>query len=653
VDVAGARAVPRTWILAVVVAAVAVYANSLGGTLLYDDVNAIRDNPYIVNGNIGGILTEPTWWGNGRGRLWRPVTSLSFVANHALHGLEPFGYHVVNVAAHALVSVLVLLVFAATTGPRTGLAAALLFATHPIHTEAVSNIVGRAEIFAAGGFLLAWWCWIAADAATARRSGAATTWIVATAVAYFLAMLSKENAIALPAVLLFADVLGRRDETLAALLRRRAPRYAVLLAVAVVVVALRGAVSGQVTPRADLLDNPLSALSAGSRLATAVKVIGLYALRLVFPLWLSADYSFDQIAAVSSPLDPGFLGGLVVVLGLPALAWWTWRRLPGVALGIGVLMLTFAIVSNLAFLIGTIMGERLVYLPSVGFCVAVAAGLVWLAGERAAAPGSTRWSAAFVAPLAVIAALYGARTVARNTVWREPLVFFETMVVDAPRSARSHRELGTALTTLRRFPEAAQEFERSLAIKPEDSATLYNYGNALGSEGRFDEAAAMYRRAVAVNPEFGQAYENLGNAESMRGDQQAALAAFRRAHELTPESPFLLMNLANTLFRAGSMAEARTTYEQARAQAPRSPEILTNYGSFLYAQGDYATAAAVLADVPSPAPARALVALAASCQQLGRMSESQSAIATALRLYPRDPDVRQMAEALRQRGVSP
>jgi Flp pilus assembly protein TadD len=481
-----------------------------------------------------------------------------------------------------------------------------------------------------------------------------TLWMAGTAVAYLLAMLGKENAIALPAVLLFADVLGRRDENLAALLRRRAPRYAVLVAVALVVMVLRSAVSGQITPSTDLLDNPLSALSAGPRLATAIKVIGLYALRLVFPLWLSADYSFDQIAAVSSPLDPGFLGGLVVALGLPALAWWTWRRMPGVALGIGVVILTFGLVSNLAFLIGTIMGERLVYLPSVGFCVAVAAGLGWMAGEReAASRGPTRWSAACVAPLAVVVVLFGARTVARNAIWREPLIFFETMVVDAPRSARSHRELGTALTAARRFAEAKQAFDRSLAIKPEDSATLYNYGNALGGEGRFDEAAAMYRRAIAANPTFGQAYENLGNAESMRGDQQAALAAFRQALELTPESPFLLMNLANTLFRAGSMAEARTTYERARAAAPRSPEILTNYGSFLYAQGDFAAAVAVLADVPSPAPARALVALAASYQQLGRTRDSEAAMATAERLYPRDPDVRHMAEALRQRGVSP
>jgi tetratricopeptide (TPR) repeat protein len=392
--------------------------------------------------------------------------------------------------------------------------------------------------------------------------------------------------------------------------------------VAVVVVALRSAVTGQVTPTTDLLDNPLSALSLGPRLLTAIKVAGLYALRLAFPLWLSADYSFDQVPAVTSPLDLGFLGGLAVVLGLPAVAWWTWRRVPAVALGIGVLVLTFAIVSNLVLVIGTIMGERLAYLPSVGFCVAVAAGLAYLAGERdgMARRAPRRWSAAFVVPLAVLALLYGARTVTRNAVWREQMVFFETMVVDAPRSARVTASSAPRSRASDASPRARQAFERSLAIKPEDATTLYNFGNAFSAEGRFDDAAALYRRAVVANPTFGQAYENLGNAESMRGDQQAALVAFRHALELSPESPFLLMNVANTLFRAGSMRRrARPTRRRAYARRARPRSSRTTAPS-CYAQNDFAAAAAVLATFPirrRRAPRRARGELSAARADAG------------------------------------
>jgi len=308
--------------------------------------------------------------------------------------------------------------------------------------------------------------------------------------------------------------------------------------------------------------------------------------------------------------------------------------------------------------LGTIMGERLAYLPSVGFCLALAGGLVWL-GERVVRPrrAPATWSPAMVVPLAIIVVLYGTRTVTRNVVWNDPLVFFQTMVVDAPRSARSHRELGSTLADLRRFTEARHAFERSLAIKPEDPTTLYNLGNALSDEGSFDEAVDAYRRATVAKPNFALAYENLGNAESMRGDQQAALAALRRALELNPDSPYLLMNVANTLFRAGSIAEARTTYEQALAHAPSAPDILSNYGTFLYAQNDFAGAVRILERVPSPASARVLVTLAASYRQLGRAAEAQTTKTTAERLYPTDPAVRRYAEFVQseaaQRGTSP
>ncbi|MCC6763818.1 MAG: tetratricopeptide repeat protein [Deltaproteobacteria bacterium] len=653
--------VPWAWIAAVAGVALGVYANTIGGILLYDDVNAIRDNAFVRDADVAGILTRPSWWADGRGGLWRPLTTLTFAADHGLWGLVPVGYHVVNVVAHALVSALVLVVFARVTmAPRTAFAAALLFAAHPIHTEAVANVVGRAELLAAAGFFLAWRAWLAADAAAAGR---AAPWLIVTAGAYFLAMCAKENAIALPAVLLLADLVDRRGapvvrpESVAELLRRRAPRYTALLAIAAAFVVVRSAVIGRVTPTTDLLDNPLSALTTVPRLLTAVAVLGLYAFRMVFPLWLSADYSYDQIATVTSPLDPRFLAAVAVLGGAAALAWWARRRAPAVTLGLGILALTFVVVSNLCFTIGTIMGERLAYLPSAGFCLAVAAGLVRLGGQADGAERVTaRWSPAFVGALGVIVALYAARAIERNGVWLDPVRFYATMAGDAPRSARSHRELGTALAAVGRFAEAGAAFDRSLAIKPDDATTLYNLGNALGAEGRFDDAADAYRRAIAQNPSFIRAYENLGNAESMRGDQAAAIAALSRALELAPDSSLTLMNLANTHFRAGAPAEARTAYERALALAPASTEILTNYGTFLYAQGDYAGAARAFERIAPPAPPRALVALAGSYRLLGRAAESRAAQASAERLYPRDPSVRQYADFVQReaaRGASP
>jgi tetratricopeptide (TPR) repeat protein len=641
--------VPRQWAGLVAAVAVAVYANSLGGALLYDDVNAIVTNALVRTGDVGRILTEPSWWGVSRGPLWRPLTTLTFAANHALHGLAPFGYHLVNVLLHAAVSVAVLGVFARVTGaPRVALGAALLFAAHPIHTEAVANVVGRAELLAALGFFGAWACWLRADAADVRPQRRRVWWAAAVVV-YFLAMCGKENAVALPAVLLLADVLRPRAGSVAATLRAHLPAYGALAAVAVLFVVLRSAVIGQLTPGADLLDNPLGKLAFAERLLTTVAVIGRYAGRLLFPYWLSADYSFDQIPAVTTPLDVGFLGGLAVVLAVPVIAWWCRRSRPAVTLGLGVLAATFALVGNVVFLIGTIMGERLAYLPSAGFCLALAAALA--AWEPR--PSPVRWTAAFAIPLAIVVALYGVRTVARNRVWSDPVTFFAAMTVDAPRSARSHRELGLALAAVGRFDEARRELEQSLAIKPEDASTLYDFGNVASQQGRFEEAVELYQRALRAKPDFTMAMENLGNAESMRGNQDEALVWLRRARELEPDSPGLEMNIANTLFRSGAIAEARAAYERALALAPTSADLLTNYGSFLYTQGDYAAAVRTLERVPPPAPARALVPLAASYRALGKRTEAQAVQARAERLYPADPGVRQVAELLRRDAVGP
>jgi Tfp pilus assembly protein PilF len=626
--------------------AIAVYADSLGGALLYDDVNAIVGNALVRTADVGRILTEPSWWGVARGPLWRPLTTLTFAANHAVHGVDPVGYHVVNVVLHAAVSVAVLIVFAwVTGGARVALAAALLFAAHPIHTEAVASVVGRAELIAAVGFFAAWACWLAADevdGAPSRRRA----WRAAAVVAYFAAMCGKENAIALPAVLLLVDVLRPGLPSEPAAIRRHLPTYGALAAAALLFVVLRAAVIGEVTPAPDLLDNPLGTLSFAARAATTVKVIGLYAARLVFPYWLSADYSFDQISAVESPLDAGFLGGLTAMLGVPVLAWWSRHRAPALTLGLGVLIATFAVVANVFFLIGTIMGERLMYLPSAGFCLAVAAALGAAASESRA-PAARR-SPAFALPVALLVVVFGARTLARNRVWSDPLTFYSAMTADAPRSARSHRELAVALGAAGRLDEARSAFERSLAIKPDDAATLYDFGNVASEHGRFDEAVELYRRALQAKPDFVAAMENLGNAESMRGNHAAALVWLRRARDHEPDSPGLEMNIANTLYRNGDVAEARTAYERALALAPTSADILTNYGTFLYAQADYAAAIRVLERIPPPAPARALVPLAASYRALGKRTEAQAVQARAERLYPGDPGVRQVAELLRR-----
>src|SRR6185369_2846346 len=191
------------------VIACALYANSLSGDLFFDDTNAILNNGWVRRVDVVGIFTKASWWGEGRGHGWRPVTTLTFALNAALHDVAPLGYHLVNVVLHAVVSVLVFAVFARVTGAQQSAAvAALLFAAHPVHTEAVASVVGRAELLAALGFFLAWLLALWADAAAtlARRVVHESLAVLC----FFASLLAKENALALLPVLVLADALTAR-----------------------------------------------------------------------------------------------------------------------------------------------------------------------------------------------------------------------------------------------------------------------------------------------------------------------------------------------------------------------------------------------------------------------------------------------------------
>jgi protein O-mannosyl-transferase len=663
----GRRGRALIWEAALLVAVVAagVYANSLDGALIYDDTNAIVRNTRVQALDPVAIFTQPSWWREGFGRGWRPVTTLSFAVDYAVHGLAPRGYHLVNVALHAGVSALVLVVFTRVTGAAVAaLIAALLFAVHPVHTEAVASVVGRSELLAAAGVFLAWLCFERADAGKGR-------WLEVLGVTTFLAaMLAKENAVTLLPVLVLADLLyPMAGASGVATLRRRLPRYLALGAVTAAFIAARAAVIGPHSPGIEKLDNPLVTLPLVERLLTAVKVVGLYAWRLVFPLRLAADYSYPQIAAVSSPADPGFLAGLAVIVAVAGGAWWARRRIPAVTLGLGFLLLTFGLVANFLFLIGTIMAERLVYLPSAGFCLVVGTVLAWMAGlgecsvpagavvsaspADGARPAALRALAARPALLAVVVALtvLGAvRTWTRNTVWHDPETFFTTMVAEAPRSARSQRELGTVLAELGRHDEARRAFERSLALKPDDPATLHNFGNALVRAGRLDEAAAVYERAVARKPDFTDAIMNLATVESERGDQETAVRWLQRALAIEPRSVGVHMNLANTLFRAGRLDEAQVEYEAALALAPADENLLTNYATFLYARGDYDGAIGAYERAARSSDLRALLGLAASYRARGMIDAARATLARADQRYPGNAAVR---DARRRLGATP
>ena len=419
-------------------------------------------------------------------------------------------------------------------GGFVSLAAGALFAVHPVHTETVSGIVGRAEILAFLFVLGAMGLVII----NRRQPGARGGLPVAVFGLVVLALLSKESAVfALPLFLLYdASVAGRL----------RARTYLPLVAAVVAYAIMRHAALGGLglTGREiGVLDNPAAHATFGTRVLAAPMLFAKYLQLLFAPYRLSADYSSNQIPLPSSILDGRVLAGLTLLVAAgagTALAWRFGRRL--VAFAIGAVVLPVLGLVHVLFPLGTLLAERLIYLPSFGACFLVGLGLESL---------RKRWPRAAHLLLVAVVVVGLGRTVARNRDWMDNETLFRRTTEASPASARSHFLLGTALVEKGDYREGAAAFRRGLEIAPGHSGGLVSLGQALESAGEPGEAEAALREAVAHAPSMPSVHEALGLLLYKRGRLEEASSVLERALKLDPASAASRSALAEVSLAAG------------------------------------------------------------------------------------------------------
>ncbi len=541
-----------------------VFFPALPGEFVSDDINAI-----VLNERVAGpfdpveIFATPSWWGSGRGDApgYRPLTTLTFALNYAAAGLYRVPYHLTNIVLHALVSAAVVaLALRLGMGALGALLAGTMFCLLPIHSEAVCWVVGRAELLAAGATITALVLvldYLGGGTGAMRLGAAALLWAAG--------LFSKENAVCLlPLPALAAWLLyppGERP------IRRAALSTAVLAVGFAAYLAARAAAVGLPGPeRPDLLDNPLSVLDPWPRLLGALSVLGRYLKLVLWPHPLSVDYSYDALG-----IGPGFAGDAYTLLGAGGLAFlaaWGWRlrkQYPQVTFALLLAAAAYAVVANFPLTIGTIMAERLFYLPSAGLCIAAAARL-----ER---PLRERRRLAAAAMLA-LTALWGAADLARARQWRSAISLFEASVAAYPRSARAHMELGTAYGAAGRTNEGRRAYETALSLKPDYAAAWYNLGNLEARAGRFEEAAAAYKKALEYVPALAPAWYNLGLTLRVLGRLDEARRALREGTKRAPHDYALWQQLGDLLVAAGDYEGAIDAYTRAlREGAPMGARL--------------------------------------------------------------------------------
>ncbi len=569
----------RTGLLAAAIVVLAVLSHLPLGRSDYiqDDRLAVEANPIVARGDLREIFSS-TYWEGAHGAdesLYRPVTIASFALERRIvGGPDPRVAHGVNVALHVAATLALLALLrrlAAPLGVRA--VAALTFAVHPVHVEAVAGIVGRAEILATGLSLaaLAAFSWTFADVdgsdpdppGPLRQRAAA--WL--TALCVFLALGAKEVAIATPLLLVALDTLFRpAGRGRAAAIDRAAALAPTLLAV-VSYAALRIAATGTVSGLQEVhpFDNPLAALDGSVRAATALALVPRFLGLLALPSGLTADYTGPAIPVETSLFAPFPLAGLAMLTLLAALAARGFVRPSRLtrlaALGSLTLLLPYAIVGNLLFDIGAAIAERLLYFPSAGFCLLV--GLVL---------GTTRNDAETrlprrLAPLAALALIvtFGFETWARCTDWRNEETLFRAATSVRAASPRAQLILARVESERGHLPAALAALDQSLAAYPSFVAAWLERGVVLGRLGRIEEAAASFRRAVEYGPLHPMAHLNLGIAESRLGHPAAAARSLRKALVLDPLLDKAWASLGHIALARGEPQRAAEAYRRAIA----------------------------------------------------------------------------------------
>jgi hypothetical protein len=535
----------------VALAAAILYARTVGFGWVYDDQLDVVRNTFVQSlRHLPEILSTTSWTGaDGESHLYRPFALVTYAVNYRVSSLEPWSYHLFNVLLHAGVSVLVYRVGRLwDLSPTAAGLGGLLFAVHPVHVEAAAAVFGRKDALAA--------LFTLAMVLSHRRAVTRGGWhTVLPVMAYACAMLSKEVGVVGLALVAAHDWRIEPDRRLFKSQRVAGLYVAYALTFLAYLAARTSVVGGFGVSDTSVLDNPLMTATLDTRLLTAITLVGRGVALLAAPIVLSPDYSYDAIPVVRSFLDWRFLATMA---GFGVLAWgFTKPAVRRSTLPLGVLWyaITLFLTSNLVVLVGTIFAERLLYLPSVAFCLLAGAGLAWV---------GRRQRAVAVAVAGGLVVALSVQTLRYSNAWRADIPLFRWAVTSVPRSTKAHHKLGEELLRAGYLGEGVAEVRLALAIAPENryAAATLEVARRLISE-RYTEAVEP-----ATDPDvlhvLGQLSRERGDVSEAERYWEAALATDSSHAESLTDLSLLYLSRADT-------ARAVQLLEQGAAQQPPVP----------------------------------------------------------------------------------
>ncbi len=574
----------------------AVFANTLSNSFHYDDEHSIQYNINVRDvANIPSFFTTPGMFSVDADKgMYRPLLLVTYALNYAWGEYEVYGYHVVNIALHAVNACLLSWLCMLLHG-RSGASfiCGLLFAIYPLATEPVNYISSRSESFS-GMFYLAGICFLVRAGPASRLRYMLASWA-----ALALGLLSKSTVITLPAVLLAYELAFVSGFDLKRFFRHRFyPWHLIFWATGVgylLLIRLNGFLVSS-------LDNHVR--NGDTQLFTQTKAIAYYAKLLLWPWGLNVEHQFFEHHAgfELAVILPGiFLVSLLFLLYRFAAAGW---KLPFFLGFWGVVSLLPASVIPLNVLVN----ERRLYLACGAFCIVL--GVLF----NRAIESRHRFRQGRMAAVAVLLLILTSLTYLRNQDWRTDFTLWTDAVSKAPQMPRVHLYMGNAHThdartsfdpvaTKRHWSAAAASYRRAIKVKPDDVLairSLNNLGSVNFELGNYAEAEEAYRKALELNPVYADALVNLGNTYQQRalglpdGDIRrkelltTAIEQYGEALKILPNHSAAYGNMGFALFNVGAFEHADAAYRKAVGLNPRAYNALNNLGNLYITLGQQA-----------------------------------------------------------------
>lgn len=467
-----------TWIL---------YANSLSNQFAFDDRELIVKNRFLHTETSFAKVFATSYRSEAEtfdGLYYRPLVILSFMHN-ANDPSNPLPFHLVNVTLNALNTVLLFIfIYIISRNLLLSACTSILFAFHPLHTEAVANISGRPELLYVFFSLSAW---------IILEKYRNHPWSGSLAALFLSAgLFSKETAATLPFMIITYDFMKKRP----IFSKTGILRYLPLLTALILYLIVRFYVlAGEPEFQLQKLDNPIAYSPHIERISTAFLVFSRYIGLIFFPYRLASDYSYDSLPVVSSFFNPLTLIGLVLFITIIVISVVTAKRSLFIPLAGILFLFPYLIVSNIFFPIGTMLGERFMYFPTAGFSLGISLLVAQYIKKR---------NPYVIAVVGIVLLLFSARTVARNRDWRDDLSLFGADVKTVPRNTKILGNYAIQLKLRDQLPKAEQYLIEAVRIDPTDPIPYKELAGIWVAEGRYREAISAIGKA-----------EELGGSDSV------------------------------------------------------------------------------------------------------------------------------------------